>query len=163
MKIAVVTDDRHNVAQHFGRAPYYLVYNVEGDHILEREIRHKIGHHTVMAATAPGQGYQQHERPHDRDGGHSQLHGHQRQHGASGDNRLRVGRQSGDPERHRGMVSAIEDCQMLIVGGMGSGARQAMLDAGIRPCRTDLEDADEAVRAYLAGQHMGEPNCADRP
>jgi predicted Fe-Mo cluster-binding NifX family protein len=44
MKIAVVTEDGVNVSQHFGRAPYYLVFNVEDGKITSREQRPKTGH-----------------------------------------------------------------------------------------------------------------------
>jgi len=44
MKIAVVTEDGINVSQHFGRAPYYLVVDVEGGKITGRIQRPKTGH-----------------------------------------------------------------------------------------------------------------------
>jgi predicted Fe-Mo cluster-binding NifX family protein len=30
MKIAVITDDGKTISQHFGRAPYYMVFSIEG-------------------------------------------------------------------------------------------------------------------------------------
>ena len=39
MKIAAVTEDEVNISQHFGRAPYYLVYTVEEGDITDKEIR----------------------------------------------------------------------------------------------------------------------------
>ena len=44
MKIAAITDDGVTISQHFGRAPYYLVYTVEDGEIVDRELREKLGH-----------------------------------------------------------------------------------------------------------------------
>jgi predicted Fe-Mo cluster-binding NifX family protein len=49
MKIAVVTEDEVTISQHFGRAPYYMVYTVEGGKVTEKERRDKAGHHTFAA------------------------------------------------------------------------------------------------------------------
>ena len=58
MKVAVVTDDGRTVSQHFGRAPYYLVYEIENGVVKGKETRSKAAHHT------PGE-------EHHREGGHS--------------------------------------------------------------------------------------------
>ena len=34
MKIAVITDDEKTISQHFGRAPYYMVFTIEDGHII---------------------------------------------------------------------------------------------------------------------------------
>ncbi|MGC8936556.1 MAG: NifB/NifX family molybdenum-iron cluster-binding protein [Candidatus Methanomethylicaceae archaeon] len=44
MKLAVVTDDGKNVSKHFGRAPYYLVVELEGGAIKEKKLVPKLGH-----------------------------------------------------------------------------------------------------------------------
>ncbi|MBC7113395.1 MAG: dinitrogenase iron-molybdenum cofactor biosynthesis protein [Candidatus Methanomethyliales bacterium] len=44
MKLAIVTDDGVNVSKHFGRAPYYLVVEVEGSSIKEKRLVPKLGH-----------------------------------------------------------------------------------------------------------------------
>jgi predicted Fe-Mo cluster-binding NifX family protein len=53
MKIAVVSDDGVVMSQHFGRAPYYVVFSVEEGKIAGREVRSKAYHHH-------GAGHQQH-------------------------------------------------------------------------------------------------------
>ncbi|MFW5695784.1 MAG: NifB/NifX family molybdenum-iron cluster-binding protein [Alkalispirochaeta sp.] len=131
MNIAVVTDDQITICPHFGRATHYLVFTVEGGHILNEEIRPKAGHHT-------------------------RSHQHDR-----GDHAHRPGEHhSGADLTHRRMVAAIEDCQVVIVGGMGQGARKEFEAAGITTCATDIRDAREAVRAYLEGAHMPQPDCS---
>lgn len=139
IKIAVVTEDKRTICPHFGRAPYYLVYSVEGENILEMEIRPKAGHHTFA-------GREQGEEHHHHGTHHGDHHG-----GAHPDH------------KHSRMVEAIRDCQVLLVGGMGEGARLAMEAAGIKACSAQIEDAEEAVRAYIGGRRMAEPDCGRKP
>ncbi len=44
MKIAVITENGKTISQHFGRAPYYLVFTIEDGKITNREMREKMGH-----------------------------------------------------------------------------------------------------------------------
>jgi predicted Fe-Mo cluster-binding NifX family protein len=124
MKIAVVTEDGQTISQHFGRAPYYLVFTVEGNTITRRELRDKAGHRDFAGA---------HE--------HEHHHEHEHEHGSG-------------PEadrRHARMIETITDCQVVLVRGMGRGAYVALEQAGLTPIVTDIADAEAAVRAYLAG------------
>ncbi|MBE2266881.1 MAG: dinitrogenase iron-molybdenum cofactor biosynthesis protein [Anaerolinea sp.] len=52
---------------------------------------------------------------------------------------------------HAQMIDPIRDCEALIVRGMGRGAYLALEHAGIRPIVTDVENAEQAVRSYIAG------------
>lgn len=122
MKIAVVTDDGKNISQHFGRASYYLVVTVEDGKIVHRELREKFGHAQFA-----------HE-PHDPEQP-GQHHGY----GAASES------------RHERMAATIEDCEVLLCGGMGMGAYESVKQRGIRPIVTDILSIDEAVKAYLEG------------
>ena len=121
MKIAIITDDERTISRHFGRARYYLVVMIEGGLILDRQRRGKLSH-THFA-----------NEPHDHQPGE--------QHGFS----------PIEQDRHAQMAEAINDCEVLICGGMGAGAYQSMQARGIRPLVTDLESIDEAIQAYLDG------------
>lgn len=136
MKIAVVTDDRLTISPHFGRGRYYLVFSVEDESIIEKEIRPKPVHHATGDHHHTS-GDHHHERDHGHDAGESA------------------------DMRHRGMIEPIEDCRILIVKGMGPRAKASVQEAGIRPCASEVDDAEEAVRAYLGGRRMGEPGCRD--
>lgn len=120
MKIAVVSDDKVNISQHFGRAPYYMVVTIEDGRVVSKEARAKAGHQTFAAhepeKIAPGE---------------------------------RHGYEAGSQSRHAMMAETIQDCQTLIVGGMGWGAYEAMQGYGIQPVATDVKDIDEAIRLYL--------------
>jgi predicted Fe-Mo cluster-binding NifX family protein len=124
MKIAVITEDGQTISQHFGRAPYYLVFTIEDGKILNQELRDKVGHRQFA------------QEGHDHDSEHDPRgHGF----GAASD------------AKHTRMIASIQDCDAIIVRGMGRGAYLAMEQANIRPFVTHFADAEQAVRAYLDG------------
>ena len=123
MKIAAITDDGNTISQHFGRAAYYLVVTVENGQIVGRELRNKLGHTHFV-----NQGHQP-EIP-------GQGHGM-------------------DPvshNKHVQMAQSIADCEALLCGGMGRGAYQSMVMQGIKPVVTEIQDIDQAIKAYLGGE-----------
>ena len=130
MKIAAVSDDQTNISQHFGRAPYYVVVTIEDGAITDKETRSKTGHHTFAAHHAP------------------EL--------APGE---RHGYDEGSRTRHDSMAENISDCQVLLAGGMGWGAYEAMQSHGIEPLVTDVKNIYEAVLLYLKGKL---PNMMER-
>jgi tRNA-Thr(GGU) m(6)t(6)A37 methyltransferase TsaA len=125
MKVAVITEDGQTISQHFGRAPHYLVFTIEDGEITGKELRDKVGHRQFVNEP----------HDHDHDHGHNDPRGHG--FGAHSD------------AKHMRMIESIQDCDIIIVRGMGRGAYLAMQDANIRPFVTELADAEEAVRAYL--------------
>jgi len=50
------------------------------------------------------------------------------------------------------MAETISDCQVLLAGGMGWGAYEAMLSYNITPIVTDVRSINEAVQLYLDGK-----------
>ena len=124
MKIAVITEDGQTISQHFGRAPHYLVFTVEDGEIVGKELRDKLGHQQFAQ--------EDHEHASEND---PRWHGF----GAHSDS------------KHAGMIESIQDCEAIIVRGMGRGAYLAMEQANIRPFVTEIADAEEAVKAYIGG------------
>ena len=135
MRIAVVSDDQINVCRHFGRARYYIVFTVVDGEIKEREVRAKAGHHDFAKEGA------HHEHHHD----HHEEHGEG--FGAHADH------------KHARMVASILDCEVVLVGGMGAGARISLQEAGITPHGTHKENAEEAVKDFLEGAEAPAPEC----
>ncbi|RPI10121.1 MAG: dinitrogenase iron-molybdenum cofactor biosynthesis protein [Zetaproteobacteria bacterium] len=131
MKIAAITDDGKTISQHFGRARYYLVCTVEDGRITGQELRDKAGHHSF----APQAGNEHH---------------------ASGPH----GFDSASRSRHAQMLSTIADCQAVLSGGMGLGMQRNLEEVGIRPLLTDVEDIQEAVRAFAEGRLSVRPELA---
>ncbi len=130
MKIAAITEDGATVSQHFGRAPYYLVVTVEDGKIASKEKRDKAGHHTFAADEHPA------TVPGER-------HGYD----------------AGSQAKHATMAQSIDDCQVLIAGGMGWGAYESLKSRGIETVVTDIKDIEEAVKLYLQGKL---PNLMER-
>jgi predicted Fe-Mo cluster-binding NifX family protein len=122
MKIAVITENEQTVSQHFGRAPYYLVFSIEGGMVVNRERRDKLGHNQFSAAGTEAH----HQEPHGLD---KSSHG-----------------------KHAQMAGSISDCQVVICGGMGLGAYESMRRLNIIPIVTDMLDIEMAVQTYIDGK-----------
>ena len=130
MKIAIITEDGTSISQHFGRAPFYVVVAVEDGKVVSKETRAKAGHHTFAANQHP-------------DTAPGERHGYD----------------AGAQARHATMAQSIDDCQVLMAGGMGWGAYESLKSRGIEPVVTDVESIDEAVKLYLQGKL---PNLMER-
>lgn len=121
MKIAVLTDDGKTISRHFGRAHFYLVFNIEDGKITDKEMRDKIGHRHFA------------DQPHTDQPG------------------MPHGMDDASHQKHVSMTEAIADCEVVIGGGMGMGAFRSMQSLGIKPVLTDLDDIETAVQSYLDG------------
>jgi predicted Fe-Mo cluster-binding NifX family protein len=130
MKIAAISEDGINISQHFGRAPLYVVLTIEDGKIINKETRDKAGHHTFAG------------------GGHHET--------APGE---RHGYDTGAQSRHAAMAQSIEDCQVLIAGGMGWGAYESFKNRNIETVVTDVDDIEKAVSLYIQGNL---PNLMER-
>ncbi len=124
MKIAVVTEDGKHISPRVGRAPYCLVFMVEQGHIVEKQLRDKIGHHPCH-----------HTTPHEHSEDHvcedkSDSHSEQKQ---------------------KFLLETIRDCDIVIVPEQLCGAYLGLEAAGIQTIVTKLDDAEAAVHAYLVG------------
>ncbi len=129
MKIAVVTDDGKTICQHFGRASYYLVATVGNGRVTATELREKPGHRQFSQEP-------KHEEHHHGHGEDAHSHG-----------------------KHVQMADVIQDCQVIITGGMGMGAYESLRQLNITPVVTDLTEIDSAIQAYLDGKLI---NLTDR-
>jgi predicted Fe-Mo cluster-binding NifX family protein len=60
--------------------------------------------------------------------------------------------QQGHTHNHAGIVGLLQDCQVVLCGGMGMGAAQALKQMGIQPvvCPSRCS-AEEALTMYLNG------------
>lgn len=130
MKIAAISEDGTSVSQHFGRAPLYVVVTVEDGKVVSKESRAKAGHHTFAANQHP-------------DTAPRERHGYD----------------AGAQARHATMAQSIDDCQVLMAGGMGWGAFESLKSRNIETIVTDVENIDEAVRLYVEGKL---PNLMER-
>jgi predicted Fe-Mo cluster-binding NifX family protein len=125
MKIAVISEDGRTISQHFGRAPYYIVFEISNGKILNREQRDKLGHAHFAGETHTDHGQHDHAHPHGFD--------------------------PAAQSRHAQMANAIADCDTLLAGGMGNGAYESLKAAHIKPIITDIVNIKEAIQAFING------------
>jgi predicted Fe-Mo cluster-binding NifX family protein len=123
MKIAVISEDGATISQHFGRAPLYVVVTVEDGKITSKENRSKVGHHSFSGHP--------HVEP---------MLGERHGYGID------------SQSKHTQMAQSIDDCQVLLAGGMGWGAYDSMKSRGIETIITDVKNIDEAVELYIGGK-----------
>ena len=126
MKVGVVTDDKKTISPHFGRAQYYLVYEIRDGVILNKEMRPKSSHH--HRETIELHRTEEEEIVLDR---HQDTHS--------------------EASLHDSMLSNVRDCEALIAGGMGYGMFVAIKQLGIIPFITNIVIADDAIQAYVKG------------
>jgi predicted Fe-Mo cluster-binding NifX family protein len=124
MKIAIVTDNNKTVSAHFGRAQYYLVYEIQDGKIMSKETRAKSSHshHGVIELRS--------------DSGHAENH-----HDAAAEGTI-----------HDTMLSNVRDCEAIIARGMGAGMYGSIRQLGMKPYVTSIAAADEAALAYIEGK-----------
>jgi predicted Fe-Mo cluster-binding NifX family protein len=123
MKIAFVTDDGVAITQHFGRAGKYLVVEIEDGKELSRDLRDKLGH--------------THFRQAEKEHSHAENQAHN---------------DPADHSKHVQMMAAIEDCDVVVCGGMGRGAFQSIVSLGKEVFMTNTNDINGALKGYLAGE-----------
>ena len=124
MKIAFVSDDgEKTISAHFGRAPLYVVVEMEDGKEVARETRDKMSPHGEQACNHSGE-----------------------EHGA------KHGCGPGSEVKHRNMAYTIADCQALVARGMGWGAFQSLQGYGITPIVNKTKHIDEALKLYLEGK-----------
>lgn len=128
MKIAVATEDKVNVGQHFAGSPYIMVITVENGEIVKREIRENIGHSEFAGEES-----------------HPQT-----------DETGRHGFGEKAEERHKKQLEILNDCDVLISGMMGTGAYNFFKDSGLDVITTDVKSIDEVISLYTQGKlkHM---------
>jgi len=122
LKVAVASEDGNSIARHFGRTPYFAVFTIENDEIVEKELRSN----TFTPHTQNSQKGGQHN--HAEGGGHGGGH--------------RCGSQ---------VIDGLSDCQAVICGGAGMRIVDALKNANIQMIITHYNGVEDSIKAYLAG------------
>jgi len=124
MKIAAISDDGTSISQHFGKASQYVVSTVEDGKVVNQETRPKVGHKHFSAS--------------DGSVAHGERHGYD----------------AGSEAKHRSMAEAIADCEVLLVGGMGWGAYESMMNYNIQPIVTDVDNIERQYSSICRGTSL---------
>ena len=131
MKIAVITNDGKTISRHFGRAQYYLVFELEEGVVKNKEMREKLGHFHFA-----NQSHLKTDHPQSHNHSHSEGHG----------------MDASSHQKHSQMAETISDCEAIICGGMGMGAYRSMAAFDIKPFVTDKMEIEEAVKEFIQGR-----------
>ncbi|MCK5544420.1 MAG: hypothetical protein KAI35_04325 [Desulfobulbaceae bacterium] len=124
MKIAIATDDKKSIAEHFGRSAFILVATVEDGKVVNKEERER-ARHPFFAD----------------DEHHPQIN-----------KKGRHGFGPKAEESHGKMFDGFKDCEVLIVNMIGIGAYNYFLSSGVMVIATDVKNIDEAVDLYINGK-----------
>ncbi len=123
MKIAIASNDKINVEDHFGGSNI-VVITIEDGKILNKELREKVGHNNYSK--------EEHHPQTDASGKHG--------FGYEAD------------KRHKAMFETLKDCHVLISGMMGTGVYKYLKDSGIKIILTNIKNVEKAVNLYIEGK-----------
>lgn len=124
MKIAVLTDDKKHVAEHFGSGAFIIVATVEGGKVIKEEERSNPGHDEFAKS----------------------------EHHPQTDDRGKHGFGAEAEARHKMILEAFKDCDVLIVNMIGTGAYNFFTNSGLKVVATDVKDIDEAIALHVQGK-----------
>ncbi len=139
MKIAFASNDGSNISRHFGRSEFYVVVDAEDGKVLSRRLISK------ESSSVEGD--------HDDHccGGHGHDHEHEHKHEHQHDH---------DDAKHKAIFDALENCQVVVAGGMGKGALNRLQTMQVQAILTQMKTVDEALAAYLEGRLVHMTNLA---
>ena len=122
-KIAIATNDQQRVTGHIGRCRSFMVYEIDGDKIVHKELR------------------ENNFTNHRRGGGH---HHHNEGEGHDGQGH---GRHS-----HEHLINGLKDCSYLISSGGGWRVVEDLKQHNITTLFTDIEKIEDAVSKFISGE-----------
>ena len=134
MKIAFVTEDEQTISAHFGRAPKVVVVTLEDGKEVGREVRLKDAHGQGNGNAQAGGVQLREEHDHDEPG-HTHEHDHEHHH----------------QHNHGGMFASMQDCNVMVVRGIGSPALDHAEGMGLQVFLTGEQGIDAALARYVAG------------
>lgn len=122
-KIAVASEDGNYISAHFGRTPYFVVFTIDGDRIVNRELRdNRFTPHMQN----------------NRNGAH-----HAEEHESHHQEGHRCGSSA---------VDGLSDCQAVICGGAGKRIVDHLNSAGIEMVLTRYSSVMETIDAFMNGE-----------
>jgi predicted Fe-Mo cluster-binding NifX family protein len=141
MKVAVASHNEKTVAYHLGRAQGFVVAEIEGEEVKEKVYR-------PVSESGLGRGARLQMRHRAETGGHGHRHGHGC---CSEDEGTERGHGQG-AGRGIAVVATIQDCDVVIARGAGTGMVRNLTAAGKKLYLTELTSVDEALAAFLKGE-----------
>jgi predicted Fe-Mo cluster-binding NifX family protein len=138
MKIAVATNDQKRVTGHIGKCKSFMVYEIEGQKIINKELRENLFTNHRM-----------HEHNHhEHHGGGNDHHEH---HG-NGDGHNHHEHHSGGGHSHLHLIEGLKDCEYLISKGGGWRVVEDLKRYNIKTLFADEELIEDAVNKFIKGE-----------
>ncbi len=127
-KIAIATNDQQRVTGHIGRCRAFMVYEIDGEKIISKELREN-------NFTNHRRGAEHYQHPAHMAGGHREGEG---KHG------------------HEHLINGLEDCSYLVASGGGWRVVEDLKQHNIATLFTDVELIEEAVNKFIKGELKNE-------
>jgi len=126
-KIAIATNDQQRVTGHIGRCRAFMVYEIDGDKVTNKELRENL-------FTNHKRGGDHHQHPVHTAGRHGE----------------------GDGHRHTHLIEGLKDCKYLISSGGGWRVVEDLKQHNIATLFTDVELIEDAVNKFIKGELKNE-------
>lgn len=133
MRVAIPTDNEQTIAAHTGRCRGFAIYDIDNAEAKKVEYRAN-----TMTHHGQGQGH-----------GHGHGEGH-----ACGQHGHGPGQSM---HSHRGLLDALDDCQMMVANGMGPRLINDLEQRGIEVFFSMERDVEKAVQALARGELQANP------
>ena len=136
MRIAVIASDREKLSSHFGEAPMFLIYEIDGNQPRFVEVREN------PVKDAPG--YHHHGEAHTHGEGFGMGRG--------------MGRgMGGGRGKWHVLADMLSDCDVIIGRGMGPAAYQNFQSIGKKVILSKEIKVEEALKKFIAGELEHDP------
>ncbi len=150
MRIAVIASDREKLSSHFGEAPMFLIYEIDGNQPRFVEVREN------PVKDAPG--YHHHGEAHT----HGEGFGMGRGMGGGRGMGLGMGRgmgrgMGGGRGKWHVLADMLSDCDVIIGRGMGPAAYQNFQSIGKKVILSKEIKVEEALKKFIAGELEHDP------
>jgi predicted Fe-Mo cluster-binding NifX family protein len=126
MKIAVATNDQRRVTGHIGKCKSFMVYEIEGQKIINKELRENL--------------FTNHR-----------MHSHNHDHHGNGGGHNHTEHHSGGGHSHLHLIEGLKDCEYLISKGGGWRVVEDLKRYNIKTLFADEELIEDAVDKFIKG------------
>lgn len=131
-----------SVSRHFGRTRGFVTAD-----IIDGEIKNK--EFVTNTFTGHAAGNHDHNHAHGEGHQHEHAHGEGRQHGH--------GHGQGHGHSHRRILDALQQCDVVVSGGMGGRMYQDFCNAGKKVYIVDETDIDQVLQLLTTGKLVDRP------
>lgn len=134
-KIAIATNDQKRVTGHIGRCRAFMIYEIDGEKIVNKELRENL-------FTNHRRGGEHHQHPAHTAGRHGEGEGR---------------------HSHEHLINGLKDCRYLVSSGGGWRVVEDLKQHNIATLFTDVELIEDAVNKFIKGELKNETDLVCGP